>query len=93
MEFDWILLVNGIVSGLLLGGLYAAAASGLGIVVGAAGFWLVPRAVLGWDILLGFAVGASLLIALTLIAERAASPADATRISGMAQGVGYLENN
>lgn len=34
MEFDWILLVNGIVSGLLLGGLYAAAASGLAVSFG-----------------------------------------------------------
>ncbi len=34
MEFDWILLVNGIVSGLLLGGLYAAAAAGLAVSFG-----------------------------------------------------------
>lgn len=34
MEFDWILLLNGIVSGLLLGGLYAAAASGLAVSFG-----------------------------------------------------------
>jgi branched-chain amino acid transport system permease protein len=34
MELDWILLANGIVSGLLLGGLYAAAASGLAVSFG-----------------------------------------------------------
>jgi branched-chain amino acid transport system permease protein len=34
MEFDWVLLLNGIVSGLLLGGLYAAAASGLAVSFG-----------------------------------------------------------
>ena len=34
MEFDLVLLLNGIVSGLLLGGLYAAAASGLAVSFG-----------------------------------------------------------
>ena len=34
MEFDFVLLLNGIISGLLLGGLYAAAASGLAVSFG-----------------------------------------------------------
>lgn len=46
------------------------------------GMWL-------WVVILGFGQGGTFSMALTLIAVRAATPEVASRLSGMAQGVGY----
>ena len=43
-----------------------------------------------WSITLGIGQGATIAIALTLIALRATDPHIATRLSGMVQGIGYL---
>ncbi len=68
------------------------AASGVGalLVVGLLGLLLAPGVALLWVLLCGLSCGSSIVIALTLIALRGRTPADAARLSGMAQGVGYL---
>ena len=38
----------------------------------------------------GLSTGSALVVALTLVAQRARTPRDAGRLSGMVQGVGYL---
>jgi CP family cyanate transporter-like MFS transporter len=43
-----------------------------------------------WSLLLGIGQGATIAIALTLIALRASDPNVATQLSGMVQGIGYL---
>ena len=44
----------------------------------------------GWAIAAGLSTGSALVVALTLVAQRARTPRDAGRLSGMVQGVGYL---
>lgn len=67
----------------------ALAVSG-GMALGMLGLLLAPDATLGWVLIAGVSSGASLVVALTLIGQRAASSADAARLSGMVQSVGYL---
>jgi len=55
-----------------------------------AGFLLVPSAIPFWLVLGGFNVGASLTMALTLMATRARTTEASSALSGMAQSVGYL---
>jgi CP family cyanate transporter-like MFS transporter len=43
-----------------------------------------------WSLIVGFASGGNLLVGLTLISMRARTSGEASRLSGMAQGVGYL---
>lgn len=67
----------------------AAAVAAL-MLVGMLGFLLAPDLVVAWVVVAGLGSGASLVVALTLIAQRARGSVAAARLSGMAQGVGYL---
>ena len=60
------------------------------LMVAIAGLLLVPALPLLWLVLAGLSGGSSLVIALTLVGERARSSVDAGRLSGMAQSIGYL---
>lgn len=59
-------------------------------VVSALGILLTPQLILLWISVAGFACGAALSVALTLIAMRARDHHTATVLSGMAQAIGYL---
>lgn len=59
-------------------------------VVSALGILLTPQLMLLWVSVAGFACGAALSVALTLIAMRARDHHTATVLSGMAQAIGYL---
>lgn len=59
-------------------------------VIGALGMLTTPELMLVWVTVNGFACGAALSVALTLIAMRARDHLTATVLSGMAQSVGYL---
>lgn len=59
-------------------------------ITGTIGLMTAPGAILVWCVLLGLFGGASLGMALTLVAHRARDHDTATVLSGMAQSVGYL---
>ncbi|MGI3782388.1 MAG: MFS transporter [Janthinobacterium lividum] len=67
---------------------------GAGVSVGMAlsmlGLLLLPGFGALWLVLAGMSSGASLVVALSFVAERSRSTADAARLSGMVQSVGYL---
>lgn len=68
---------------------YTAAAT-LCTAAGLAGLLAAPAAVpFGWAVLLGLGQGMAFPLALTLIVLRSADPADAARLSAMAQAAGY----
>lgn len=69
---------------------FAAAGVSSLLLVAMLGLLAAPGVSLLWVLLTGLSTGSSIVIALTLIALRARTPADAARLSGMAQGVGYL---
>ncbi len=54
------------------------------------GLVLAPTLVLVWIVVAGAASGSGLVVALTLMAQRARTADDAAALSGMVQGVGYL---
>lgn len=54
------------------------------------GILLMPTWVVLWSVLGGFSTATMLLLALTMISLRARTPQEAGKLSGMAQGVGYL---
>ena len=58
--------------------------------LGVLGILFLPAAMPAWALIVGFASGGNLLAGLTLISMRARTAAEASRLSGMAQGVGYL---
>jgi len=58
--------------------------------IGIGGLLLSPSLLVLWVCILGVFSGASLSMALTLMAQRARTTDDATALSGMAQAVGYL---
>ncbi|MBO0595767.1 MFS transporter [Nesterenkonia sp. E16_7] len=58
--------------------------------LGVLGILFFPAAMPAWALIVGFASGGNLLAGLTLISMRARTSAEAGRLSGMAQGVGYL---
>jgi CP family cyanate transporter-like MFS transporter len=60
------------------------------MVIAMTGLLLVPAAVLLWVTLAGISAGGAIVLALTLIGLRTRTAADTGRLSGMAQGVGYL---
>lgn len=68
--------------------------AGVGVSVGMAlsmlGLLLLPDLDALWLVLAGLCSGASLVVALTFVAERSRSTADAAQLSGMVQSVGYL---
>ena len=90
--------VSGIVAGLavttLMRGRRDHRAVGVGIslalVVAITGLLLVPGLSPLWLVLAGTSGGSSLVLALTLVGERARTSDDASRLSGMAQSIGYL---
>jgi CP family cyanate transporter-like MFS transporter len=54
------------------------------------GLMIVPGWSVLWLVLAGLSGGSSLVLALALLGERSRTAADAGRLSGMAQSVGYL---
>lgn len=62
----------------------------LAMVVAMVGLLAIPPLVVLWVVLAGLSAGSTLVVAFTLIAQRARTAADAGRLSGMSQGVGYL---
>ncbi|MFZ4894836.1 CynX/NimT family MFS transporter [Plantibacter sp. Mn2098] len=54
------------------------------------GLLLAPQLVILWVLIGGLSCGSSLVVALTLVGLRSRTASDATRLSGMVQGVGYL---
>ena len=60
------------------------------LVVGALGLLAAPAAMPLWVVLAGISSGSSLVYALTRISLAARTSAEATRLSGMAQSLGYL---
>jgi MFS transporter, CP family, cyanate transporter len=61
-----------------------------GMAVSMLGLLLLPDLDLLWLTVAGLSSGASLVVALSLVAERSRTSADAARLSGMVQSVGYL---
>jgi CP family cyanate transporter-like MFS transporter len=68
----------------------AGALISLPMIISALGLILLPAALPAWAVLAGVGSGAALVYALTRISLAAESSAHATRLSGMAQAVGYL---
>ncbi|WP_430868219.1 CynX/NimT family MFS transporter [Demequina aurantiaca] len=66
-----------------------AAVAGV-MVVAMLGLIFAPSLVVLWAALAGVSSGASLVVSLTLMSVRARTPQDSSRLSGMAQSVGYL---
>ncbi|MFG2375133.1 MFS transporter [Streptomyces sp. NPDC048504] len=66
--------------------------AGTGLLMATSMFGLLaePRLALLWVILSGLSSGSALVVALTLVGLRARTAADTGRLSGMAQGAGYL---
>jgi CP family cyanate transporter-like MFS transporter len=90
--------VVGIVSGLVAGPVIRARADQRAIgaavsaimVVAAGGLLFAPGAVLLWAMLAGVSTGGAIVLALSLFGLRTRTAAETSRLSGMAQGVGYL---
>jgi CP family cyanate transporter-like MFS transporter len=89
--------VVGILSGLAVPAvLHRAGPAAAGVVisvpmtVACLGLVAVPAALPAWAVLAGASSGAALVYALTRISLAARNSAEATRLSGMAQSVGYL---
>lgn len=59
-------------------------------IIGALGLMLAPGALTVWAVILGVFSGASLAMALTLMAHRARDHDTSAALSGMAQSVGYV---
>ncbi|MBO0811923.1 MAG: MFS transporter [Microlunatus sp.] len=60
------------------------------ILISLTGMLILPQLVAVWAVLAGLTSGGSITVALALIGFRTRLPADTSRLSGMAQGVGYL---
>jgi MFS transporter, CP family, cyanate transporter len=89
--------IVGIVSGLILPAVLHRAGTPLtGVIVSApmvlacVGLIAAPAVLPLWVLLAGISAGAALVYALTRISLTARSSAEATRLSGMAQSIGYL---
>ena len=68
----------------------AGVAVSLGMALSMLGLLLLPGLDALWLVLAGLSSGASLVVALTLVAERSRTTADAAQLSGMVQSIGYL---
>ncbi|GHH40007.1 CynX/NimT family MFS transporter [Lentzea cavernae] len=68
----------------------AAVTASVPMVVGVAGLLLLPAWSIVWAVVAGLGTGASLVVALTLISLRGQGQQGTTRLSGMAQSLGYL---
>jgi cyanate permease len=62
----------------------------LTLIVAMVGLLIAPTWLVLWIVLAGLSGGSSLVLALALVGERSRTAADAGRLSGMAQSVGYL---
>ncbi len=62
----------------------------LGMAISMLGLLLLPGLDALWLVLAGLSSGASLVVALSFVAERSRSTADAAQLSGMVQSIGYL---
>lgn len=60
------------------------------LIVGLIGIMILPGLMPVWAVLTGMATGCSLLLALTFVSLRARTPTQVGKLSGMAQGAGYL---
>ena len=60
------------------------------LIVAVLGLLLAPGLLVLWLVVAGLSGGSSLVLALALVGERSATAADAGRLSGMAQSIGYL---
>jgi MFS transporter, CP family, cyanate transporter len=60
------------------------------MIIAMIGLAVAPALVVVWILVAGLSAGASLVVSLTFVAQRARTAADAGRLSGMVQGVGYL---
>ena len=60
------------------------------LIAAVAGLLVAPGLLVLWLVVAGLSGGSSLVLALALVGERSPSAADAGRLSGMAQSVGYL---
>lgn len=93
MVYQLFCLAGSVLGPLLLRGAFERLAPGLIPVlalIGIAGLMAAPSAILVWSVLMGLASGASLAMALTLMAERARDHDASAALSGMSQSVGYL---
>lgn len=68
----------------------AALVASVPMAVAAAGWMLIPQASFVWAVIGGFAQGASLVVALTLISLRGKTHDETVALSGIAQSFGYL---
>jgi CP family cyanate transporter-like MFS transporter len=62
----------------------------LTMLIGVLGLLLVPSLSRLWIVVAGLSGGSSLVVALALVGERSRTAADAAKLSGMVQSVGYL---
>lgn len=62
----------------------------VGMIIAMIGILLGPAAMVLWVIIAGMCSGSSIMLALTLIGLRTRTATQTTRLSGMAQSVGYL---
>jgi len=60
------------------------------MILAVAGLLVAPQLSVLWVVLAGLSSGSSLVVALSLIGLRGRSHAETTRLSGMAQAIGYL---
>lgn len=60
------------------------------ILISLSGMLIMPQLLVVWAVLAGLTSGGSITVALALIGLRTRLAADTARLSGMAQGVGYL---
>ena len=68
----------------------AGVAVSVGMAVSMLGLLLLPGLDALWLVVAGLCSGASLVVALTFVAERSRTTADAAGLSGMVQSIGYL---
>jgi len=87
-------IVGGLVVSLAMRGRRDHRLAGAGLSAGMAvsmlGLLLLPSLDLLWLVVAGLSSGASLVVALSLVAERSRTTRDAARLSGMVQSIGYL---
>lgn len=90
--------IIGLAAGLLAGPVIRAradqraigAATGVFVLAALAALWLAPGVPLLWVTLAGISCGMSIVVALSFFGLRTRTAAETARLSGMAQGVGYL---
>lgn len=69
---------------------YVVVGLGAGMILGLSGMILLPNLMPWWAMVCGVSSTSTLLVGMTMISLRANSPEQATQLSGMAQGLGYV---